>query len=39
LHPAPWLLALGLVALLSATWSLAFLRVLQGAVDGVSVAP
>lgn len=31
LHPAPWLLALGLVALLSATWLLAFLRLLQGA--------
>ena len=30
LHPAPWLLALGLVAMLSATWCLAFLRFLQG---------
>jgi low temperature requirement protein LtrA len=33
LHPAPWLLALGLVALLSATWCLAFLRLLAGATS------
>ena len=31
LRPAPWLLALGLVALLSATWWVAFLRLLGGA--------
>ncbi len=31
LHPAPWLLALGLVALLSATWWVAFLRPLTAA--------
>jgi low temperature requirement protein LtrA len=31
LHPAPWLLALGLVALLSATWWVAFLRPLSDA--------
>ena len=31
LHPAPWLLALGLVALLSATWWVAFLRPLTDA--------
>jgi hypothetical protein len=33
LHPAPWLLALGLVTLLSATWCLAFLRLLAGATS------
>jgi hypothetical protein len=31
LRPAPWLLALGLVALLSATWWVAFLRPLSDA--------
>lgn len=31
LHPAPWLLALALVTLLSATWWVAFLRLLDGA--------
>jgi low temperature requirement protein LtrA len=31
LHPAPWLLALGLVVVLSAAWCLALLRFLQGA--------
>jgi low temperature requirement protein LtrA len=30
LRPAPWLLALGLVALLTATWWVAFLRLLGG---------
>jgi low temperature requirement protein LtrA len=34
LHPAPWLLALGLVTLLSATWWIAFLRLLGGASSG-----
>lgn len=29
-HPTPWLLALGLVALLTATWWIAFLRLLDG---------